>query len=121
MRAILLAVLLTAAAMAADLSGTWDGTFATRLPDGHTANDPVHLVLRQEGARLTGTGGPSADRQMPISNGSVSGSAVHFEIATPDGTFRFDIRLQNDRLQGDVSRTLNGEPMRARMDAGRSR
>ena len=122
LRILLLAAFFTLAAIAADVSGTWEGTFKISMPDGTTNNDGVHLILKQDGTKLTGTGGPSADRQLPISNGSVAGNAVRFEIATPDGgSFRFDVALQNDRLQGDVSRTLNGQSMNAKMDAGRAK
>ena len=51
---------------APSLTGTWTGTFTSTTSTGEPDEDPAYLVLKQTGEELTGTGGPRADRQMPV-------------------------------------------------------
>jgi hypothetical protein len=119
MKAVLLAVVLVLAASAADLTGTWSGTFTITMPDGKTSDDTVHLVLKQNGSTITGTAGPSAEQQVPIAKGTITGNKVMLEVPVPDGMFKFDVALEGEHLKGDVTRTAGGESMKAKMDATR--
>ena len=119
MKAVLLAVVLVLAASAADLTGTWSGTFTITMPDGKTSDDTVHLVLKQNGDTITGTAGPNAEQQVPIAKGTITGNKVMLEVPVPDGMFKFDVALEGEHLKGDVIRTAGGESMKAKMDATR--
>ena len=119
MKAVLLAVVLVLAASAADLTGTWSGTFVITMPDGKTSDDTVHLVLKQNGSVVTGTAGPNAEQQVPIAKGTITGNKVTLEVPVPDGMFKFDVALEGEHLKGDVIRTAGGESMKAKMDATR--
>ena len=119
MKAVLLAVVLVLAASAADLTGTWSGTFTITMPDGKTSDDTVHLVLKQNGSTITGTAGPNAEQQVPIAKGTITGNKVMLEVPVPDGMFKFDVALEGEHLKGDVTRTAGGESMKAKMDATR--
>ena len=118
---ILLTAVLALMASAADLSGTWNGTFKITMPNGQTTNDTVHLVLKQDGARVTGTAGPSADQQRPIARGTIEGARILFELPVPEGIFKFDLSLDGDHLRGDVTRRAGAESIKARMDAMRAK
>jgi hypothetical protein len=89
------------------------------MPDGKTTDDTVHLVLKQSGATVTGTAGPSAEQQVPIAKGTITGNKVVLEVPVPDGMFKFDVTLEGDHLKGDVIRTAGSESMKAKMDATR--
>jgi len=66
-----------AAALAADVSGTW--TADSTGPDG--ASYPLTFIFKQDGAKLTGTvQGPQGD-PIDISNGKVDGNSISFEVA----------------------------------------
>jgi hypothetical protein len=117
----LLALVLALAASAADITGTWSGTFTITMPDGKTSDDTVHLVLKQNGATISGTAGPSADQQLPIAKGSIAGNKVTLELPIPDGMFKFDVTLEGDHLRGDVIRTSGAESVKAKMDATRAK
>lgn len=106
-------------ASAADVTGTWSGTFIITMPDGKTNDDSVHLVLKQSGATITGTAGPSAEQQLPIAKGTITGNRVSLELPIPDGMFKFDVVLEGEHLKGDVIRTAAGQSMKAKMDATR--
>jgi hypothetical protein len=100
MTRLLLALLLAVQAVATNVTGTWAGTITpTDQPDNP---QPVHLVLKQEGEQLTGTGGPNAERQMPIQNGVVKGDRVSLEVVAGTGLFRFTLQIKSNDLTGRV-------------------
>jgi len=69
-----LAAILSAAAMAADVTGKWVGKMET--PNG---SRDVNLTLKQDGEKFTGAmSGRQGDT--PISDGSVKGDDVAFSI-----------------------------------------
>jgi hypothetical protein len=119
--AVLLWVVLSLAASGADVTGTWSGTLKIAGPDGQTQDDTIHLVLKQEGGKLTGTAGPSVGEQMPIEKGAVEGNKVTMEVPVPNGTCRFDVALEGDRLKGEVTVSAGGQTMKAKMDATRAK
>ena len=120
-KALLLAMVLALAASAADVSGTWSGTLNVTGPDGQIHNDTVHMILKQDGAKVTGTAGPSAGEQMAIEKGAVEGNKVTMEVPLPQGSFKFDIALEGDHLRGDVTVAMAGQTMTAKMDATRAK
>ena len=119
--AVLLSLVLALGASAADISGTWSGTMKITGPDGQSQDDTVHMVLKQDGGKLTGTAGPNASEQLPIDKGVVEGNKVTMEVAIPNGAFKFDMALEGDHLKGDVTMSASGQTMKAKMDATRAK
>ena len=111
------------AKQAANLTGKWTGTFTRTAPDGRTQSIDFMMDLTQKGAVLTGTVGPSADRQWPIEkDGTVKADKVTFWVQQPDGPKRtFTLALVKDRLEGEMLAELNGQSFTAKVDAGRAK
>ncbi|HEY1767618.1 MAG TPA: hypothetical protein VGG26_08180 [Terracidiphilus sp.] len=66
-----------AAALAADVSGTW--TADSTGPDG--SNYPLTFTFKQDGAALTGSvQGPQGD-PIEISNGKMEGNNISFDVS----------------------------------------
>ena len=116
--ALVLAISLSAGAT--DVTGTWSGSLKVTGSDGQSQEDTIHLVLKQDDAKLTGTAGPSADQQLPIHKGTVDGSKVTMEVADGQGVFKFDLVFDGEHLKGDVTRSAGAETKRAKMDATRA-
>jgi hypothetical protein len=108
-------------ASAADISGTWIGTLKITGPDGQSQDDTIHMILKQDGNKLTGTAGPSASEQLPIEKGAVEGTKVTLEVPVPKGAFKFAVALEGDHLKGDVTMEADGQTMKAKMDATRAK
>ncbi|MEO8595170.1 MAG: hypothetical protein ABI759_17755 [Candidatus Solibacter sp.] len=118
----MLSLVLTIAASAADVTGTWSGNLKVSGPDGQVQEDSVHLVLKQDGTKLTGTAGPSAAEQMPIDKGAVNGNKVTFEVALgADAAFKFAIALEGEQLRGDVTMVMGPQTVKAVMEATRGK
>jgi hypothetical protein len=102
-RRLLFGVFALAAAMyAADVTGTWAGPVAMKRGD-ETKDDTAHLVLKQDGAAVTGTMGPSEDRQHTITKGSVDGNNVHLEaLVEGENKIVLDLKLVGEKLTGDL-------------------
>lgn len=73
--------LLSLAAMAADASGTWTGTFHTREGGAFETN----LVLKADGNTLTGTWQQGNNDEIQIENGKISGDTVTWTITRGTG------------------------------------
>jgi len=87
----------------ADVTGKWSGSFEF-MQDGEAHTETAYLILKQDGAALTGSGGPSEERQMAIRNGKVDGSKLTFEIALDqDRVMSFAFESDGDNLTGNVS------------------
>jgi hypothetical protein len=75
----LAALLLSAAAWADDISGTWTGQVST--PDGNGFS--LTYSFKQDGEKLTGTvAGPQGD-PLPLEEGKVQGDKVSFSVNAP--------------------------------------
>ena len=121
MRKLALAALVFALSMgAADVTGKWTGALK---PDGE-GDQPLYLVLKQDGGKLSGTGGPTADQQFPFENGKVDGDHVTFEVPVPagggNGSFRFDLQLKGEEMSGAVEANMGGEKRNAKVSVKRA-
>lgn len=126
MRALILVFLLAAAAASAvaadaNFTGTWTGSAKVATPDGQTRDTSVLLVLKHEGAAVTGTAGPAEDRQLPISNGKADGAKLTFAVQAEDVTINFSLTLDGDHLKGDASGTQAGQPLKIALDVSKSK
>jgi hypothetical protein len=99
MRTLLLALLFFHGLPVGDLSGNWNGSFRV---DGGDHDVPQLLLLKEDGARLTGTGGPDATERYPISHGQVNGDRVTFELTTGDWKFFYDLKNSGLQMSGKL-------------------
>jgi uncharacterized protein (TIGR03435 family) len=76
----------TAAFAATDVSGKWSSA-------------TMFVILKQEGARLSGSGGPTEKQQMlTFDNGTVEGDHLIFKA----GSYQFNLQLTGDELKGEM-------------------
>jgi hypothetical protein len=118
MKLLLTSLLLTLSISAANLSGKWTGTFIDASESNKSEGAVV--ILTQDGNTLTGTAGPTADEQMPISNGKVDGNNVTFDVKTGDVTIHFSLQLVDKHLKGKAAGEANGESKSATVDLTRA-
>ena len=85
--------------VAADVSGTWTGTFSV---PGSDHKEPQYFLLQQNGKKLTGSGGPDAVEQYPLVNGSIEGEAASFELSTGDWKFNYELRTVGQEMKGTL-------------------
>ena len=117
MRSLILFSLAAFSLIAADATGTWTGTLT---PDGQEAGT-AHLVLKQEGTKLTGTAGPRADEQQEIRNGKADNGKLTFQIERGNGTMKFVLKQEGDEIKGEVSREHDGEVQTGKLTASRKK
>ena len=96
------AFLLVGSAFAADVTGKWSGTVSMKTPDGQTNEQPAWLALKQSGTALTGTAGPSADRQSEIKDGKIDGDQLEFRVKVEDAVVMIKLRSEGERLKGQA-------------------
>lgn len=113
-KALLLAMvsLFSLAAMAADLSGTWTGTFHTREGGAFETN----LTLKQSGNAVSGEWQQGSNDPIAIENGKVNGDTVTWTITRGTGEKQRHINYTG-KVNGNnmhVTQTVEGAP------AGRS-
>ncbi len=98
-RLLAIVLVLVATAMAGDLTGKWSGSFKA---DGADHVVPQLFIFKQDGNKLTGSGGPDQNEQYPIENGKIDGSRVRFELTTGEWRFTYDLRMDGPKLAGDL-------------------
>lgn len=103
MRNLLALAFLSASAMlaAGDLTGTWTGTLTRNSDDGTRTSD-AYVIFKQDGAKLTGSGGPSAEEQIPMSKVVMDGDKITFEVDGGNGALKFAVVAKGDTIEGDV-------------------
>lgn len=118
----LLAVLALSAfaALAADATGKWSGSFNVTMDD-QTKEASAYMDLKQDGNKITGTVGPSAENQFPIKAGSIDGNKIHLEVIPEHGPamVAFELVLDGDRITGNASGEGEGHKMSAKVDVKR--
>lgn len=120
--AILLMTLAPAQAQKTNVTGKWTGTLTRTAPDGRTQSINFIFDLTQKGKALTGTAGPTEERQWPIEKGVVDGPKVTFQVQQPDGPLRkCNLTLVEDRLQGTMVLELNEQTAEVKVDMGRAK
>ena len=93
---------LATATVLESVSAGWTGSW--RAVDGD-ADLPQWFSLRQNGAKISGTGGPSPSAQYPIFDGLVGGESISFELHVGQRTFLYDLKFQDQGPRGTVSVT----------------
>ena len=114
---LLVVAFTVATVLAVDATGTWTGTFT---PDGGEQGT-AHLVLKQDGQKLTGTAGPSETQQRSIQNGKADNGKIVFEVAGDGGIMKFSLKQDGDEITGDVTRERDGQTLTAKLAVKRAK
>jgi hypothetical protein len=87
---------------APDLTGTWTGKFSV-VSQGEK-QEGAYVILKQTGSELSGSVGPSAERQQAINKGAVvtskDGTTVTFDTGRPGHVIAFELKLADGTLKG---------------------
>lgn len=100
---------------AADVTGTWKGTFT---PENRDAG-PALVILKQTGDTVTGTAGPDESERNEIANGKVTGNTITFEIPREEGNMKFVLTLEGNSLTGQATRERDGQQQTAKLNLKR--
>ena len=114
MKLLLTTLLFTLTISAADFSGKWTGSFVDDSSGGKS--ETAVVVLKHTGGAVTGTAGPTAEEQMPISNGKVDGNTVSFDVNAGDVVIHFTLTFADNHLKGQAKGESNGEKHSATLD-----
>ena len=106
------------AAMAADLTGKWSGSFRAEGAD-HGISQLI--ILKQQGRTLSGSAGPDSSEQYPIENGSVDGNRASFAVTTGEWKFAYDLTLKENSLSGDLVLESTTERRKAKVTLTRTK
>jgi hypothetical protein len=109
---------------AEDFTGKWLGQFTGVDPDGNQMTEPIVLNLVHKGTELTGTAGPSTERQWTILKGKVDGDNLSFEVQaggdTQSGPYVVITLVYADgHLKGDFNAQRGDEKRSAKLDLTR--
>ena len=122
---VLIAVVLVpafTAAQATSLTGNWNAKFTRTAPTGETQSITFTFHFTQKGKELTGTIGPTPERQWKVEKGIVDGNKVTFQAQQPDGPLRsFALTLVKGRLQGTQTLSLNDQTAEVTVEADRAK
>jgi hypothetical protein len=121
MKFLLLSMFAAMSLIAADASGRWSGTMTVNRSDGSERENPALLVLKQAGAKLTGTAGPNADEQHPIENGTVQNGTLKFDLPNGDTVMHFDLKHDGDEIKGNITRERDGQTQTAKLAVKREK
>jgi hypothetical protein len=87
---------------APDLSGTWTGKFG--ITNASEKEETAYLILKQTGSDLSGSVGPTAERQQAINKGKVTttaeGTTLTFDTGRRGHVITFELKLVDGRLKG---------------------
>ena len=123
MRKLFLCAVLSAFALsAADLTGKWSGSFDITNSEGQTEADHAYMDLHEKDGSVTGTAGPTADKQWSLSKGKLDGQKLTFEVAMDDGgILTFELAFDGESIHGTCAGTgSGGEKMSAKVSLKRA-
>jgi hypothetical protein len=104
---------------APNVSGTWTGEWEID-PDGKRES-PHHMVLAQEGKKVTGTAGPQPAQQLAIANGRLTGDKLTFELGVPLGPkLVFDFTVAGNTMWGTAVLSIDGTERKLKLAAKRT-
>jgi len=110
--------LLCALALAADLTGSWSGSFKAEGAD-HSVSQVI--ILKQQGSMLSGSAGPDASEQYPVENGRVDGNKVRFQVTTGEWKFTYNLTAEKDSLSGELKLESTTQSRNAKVTLTRAR
>jgi len=101
MKRIALLLILSAAGLWADATGKWSG--AAKAPERGDETQSLFFIFKQDGATLTGSGGPTEEEQHPMEMGTVEGDRLKFQVPVGGkGTIYFDLKASGDQINGEA-------------------
>ena len=103
--------------LAADATGTWTGS----LTRTNGESGPAHLVLKQDGQKVTGTAGPDSGEQHEIQNGKADAGTITFEIPNDNGVMKFVLKQEGEAIKGEMSMERDGEVQKVQIAVTRSK
>lgn len=109
---------------AEDFSGKWSGSFTGVDESGQQMTQQIFMTLVHKGADLTGTAGPTEERQLKIENGKVDGNKLSFEVQGGGDTqggprLKFTMSYADGHLKGDVNAEKGELKLTAKIDTTR--
>lgn len=111
------------AAQATNLTGNWNAKFTITAPDGRTQSTTFTFHFTQKGKVLTGTIGPTPERQWKVEKGVVDGDKVTFHVEQPEGPTQRDFTLTHakGRLTGIMKLERGDQKAEAAVEADRAK
>jgi hypothetical protein len=124
MRLLICALALSAlTAFGADVSGKWSGTLEI-THDGEAKNSTAFLILKQDGTKISGSIGQTAEKQYPIRDGSIEGDKILLEVVPDQGPplVKFALKLDgDDHITGDMNAESDEGKISAKIDVKREK
>jgi hypothetical protein len=124
MKTLICLLLLTGLTLSAgELTGKWNGKFDITNASGETKPDSVYMILKVDGATVTGTAGPNEDQQWTIKNGKLEAGKLTFEVVPEGatGSIVFDLLVDGDTIRGTAAGTGDdGGKMSAKVEVKRA-
>ncbi len=119
---ILLFVLLSVVAFAADFSGTWVGK-ADISVDGEQQASTAKVILKQDGNTVTGTAGREEEGQTEIQNVAIDGDTLSFDIKPSEDApvVHLTLKLDGDSLSGTVKSVGEGPEITGKLELKREK
>jgi hypothetical protein len=104
MKKLALLLLVPVFSLMADVTGKWSGNGS----DGKGEDHSLFFIFKQDGKKLTGSGGPNEDEQHPMDPGTVEGDSVKFKVPAGEVVFAFNLKANGDEINGEVVVTREG-------------
>ena len=104
-----------------NVTGKWSGSFNATNPNGETKESTAVLMLKQNGADITGTVGPNEDEQFSIQKGKIEGDKITLQVDHDGHAMTFNLVLASERITGEAQMSRDGETMKAKIDVTRAK
>jgi len=91
---MLMTVLISVTAYAADIDGTWTGTVS-----GPQGDFPMSSTFKADGAKLTGSTAGFDGTPVPIKDGKIDGSNISYMVSFDFGGMPFDMSYKASWLR----------------------
>ena len=90
-----------------NVSGKWTGSFNITRDNGESKDSTAVLMLKQTGADITGSVGPTDDEQLTIKNGKIDADKITLEVDDHGRAIKFNLVLAADHITGEAN--VSGE------------
>lgn len=110
MKVAIALVLFSSLLCGADATGTWSGQIVIDRGSGRIEHQPVLVVLKVSGGKITGTAGPNESDQLPITAHEPPGEWLTFAV---NSETRYDLRIDGDSATGFIHK--HGQPERHKL------
>jgi hypothetical protein len=105
-----------------NVSGKWSGSFNITRDNGESKDSTAIMMLKQNGAEITGTVGPTEDEQFTVKSGKIEGDKITLEVDEHGHPIKFNLVFAADRITGEANMSReNGETAKAKLDVTRAK